>query len=192
MSDENSLRVVLGVVAGLVVLTVPVVLLLAAGQPIGISPPSIAALSAWSTYATAVATFLLVLVAVFGGFQARNEFRTGHRPVPTLGGAGFRLEGVEVLIGNVGPGSMVNVHLRVWVAFASFSIPGPEDFGIAIEHAANLAARERPHFEADLGAIPPGGFRTELLRFGPRANTYEMGVRSGCGSLGRCGHRSLR
>jgi len=173
MERTAALRIVVLAVAAGVLLTVLVVGILVVGQPIRVSGSSIAALAAWSAYATAAATLLLVVVAIVGGLEARGEFRAGHRPVPTLGGGRFLPEGVEILIGNVGPGAIVNLHLRVWISFAAYQTPEPRALADAIERAATAARIVPPFFEADLVAIAPSSSRIEVLRFGPAVNLYD-------------------
>ena len=179
MRLDVAVRIVLAGVLAAILSSVVMIAVLVTGQPLEINDRSVAALAGWGSYASAIATFLLVLIAVIAGLQARREFRTGHRPVPTLGGGRFLSEGVEILVGNVGPGAVVNLRLRLWVTFASLTPPEPSQVAAGIEQAVRIVETEPALFEASLGAIASGGSRVEMLRYGPRARLYDPEWASG-------------
>ena len=183
MRLDVAVRIVLAGVLAAILSTVVMIAVLVTGQPLEINDRSVAALAGWGSYASAIATFLLVLIAVIAGLQARREFRTGHRPVPTLGGGRFLSEGVEILVGNVGPGAVVNLRLRLWVTFASLTPPEPSQVAAGIEQAVRIVETEPALFEASLGAIASGGSRVEMLRYGPRAMLYDPEWASGWGVI---------
>ena len=183
MRLDVAVRIVLAGVLAAILSTVVMIAVLVTGQPLEINDRSVAALAGWGSYASAIATFLLVLIAVIAGLQARREFRTGHRPVPTLGGGRFLSEGVEILVGNVGPGAVVNLRLRLWVTFASLTPPEPSQVAAGIEQAVRLVETEPALFETSLGAITSGGSRVEMLRYGPRARLYDPEWASGWGVI---------
>ena len=183
MRLDVAVRIVLAGVLAAILSTVVMIAVLVTGQPLEINDRSVAALAGWGSYASAIATFLLVLIAVIAGLQARREFRTGHRPVPTLGGGRFLSEGVEILVGNVGPGAVVNLRLRLWVTFASLTPPEPSQVAAGIEQAVRLVETEPALFEASLGAIASGGSRVEMLRYGPRARLHDPEWASGWGVI---------
>ena len=183
MRLDVAVRIVLAGVLAAILSTVVMIAVLVTGQPLEINDRSVAALAGWGSYASAIATFLLVLIAVIAGLQARREFRTGHRPVPTLGGGRFLSEGVEILVGNVGPGAVVNLRLRLWVTFASLTSPEPSQVAAGIEQAVRLVETGPALFEASLGAIASGGSRVEMLRYGPRARLYDPEWASGWGVI---------
>ena len=183
MRLDVAVRIVLAGVLAAILSTVVMIAVLVTGQPLEINDRSVATLAGWGSYASAIATFLLVLIAVIAGLQARREFRTGHRPVPTLGGGRFLSEGVEILVGNVGPGAVVNLRLRLWVTFASLTPPEPSQVAAGIEQAVRIVETEPALFEAILGAIASGGSRVEMLRYGPRARLYDPEWASGWGVI---------
>ena len=183
MRLDVAVRIVLAGVLAAILSTVVMIAVLVTGQPLEINDRSVAALAGWGSYASAIATFLLVLIAVIAGLQARREFRTGHRPVPTLGGGRFLSKGVEILVGNVGPGAVVNLRLRLWVTFASLTPPEPSQVAAGIEQAVRIVETEPALFEASLGAIASGGSRVEMLRYGPLARLYDPEWASGWGVI---------
>ena len=182
MDRPRALKFVVAALAVAVAATVLVVTVITTtGQSLSASERALGALSAWSSYATALGASLLVWLAIVAGFEARREFRTGHRPVVGISGARFTSEGVDVRVENVGPGAMVNLHLRLWVGFAGGIAPAPPDLGELIEQSLQEATATEATFESDLSALAPGGTRPELLRYGPRASIYAPSWAGGWG-----------
>ncbi|MFA7250018.1 MAG: hypothetical protein WC273_10355 [Dehalococcoidia bacterium] len=170
---QRGTRIVwLGFLSGVVITLAVIAVVTKTGQPLYASPESLAALNAWSSYTSAAAAILLVLLAIVGGYEAQHEFRTSHRPVPDIGPVAFRADGVSFALHNNGPGTMVRVHVRLWVGFLGPAQPLPDALGALIENLAIYASTNKPMFEGDFQSLPPGGEADTMLRSGPAAGTY--------------------
>lgn len=164
--------IAVGFIAAAILTVAVVVMVTATGQPLSASENSLNALAAWSIYATAVASLLLVVLVIAAGFEARREFRSAHRPVPSLGGALFVVDGIAITIENVGPGAAVSVEIDVWALPLGFTAT-PVDYSEGLLRLTEEVSQAVPPlFSSELTALGPSGARAEVLRFGPRASEY--------------------
>ena len=138
------------------------------------SDSSLAALSAWSAYVQALATVLLVTLAVPAAYVAISDLRTKRRPVVSVAQAVFEADGVRVLLENVGETSWLRVEIRAWVKYLSPALPTPAEWADGLLAAADSFQRgAEPTFVGTFNALGVSQRRWELLRWGPKAGDYD-------------------
>ena len=88
---------------------------------IGDETDRIAGLSAWSEFATALATVSLVVGGIWAAVgvfrqasEARHSRETALRPIVVVSGAWSKNGLIEVQLKNVGPGAALQVHVDGW------------------------------------------------------------------------------
>jgi hypothetical protein len=173
MNSRTRVLIVISVLGGISLLTLLVAAIVTRTMPLATSE-SIAALAAWSTYAQAVATIVLVLLAGPTAYTALRDLRTRRRPVLSVASASFNVEGVQIRLQNVGETAWVNAEVRGWIVHLGPEMPGPVSWAEALERIAlQIQGGLQPHFVGTFNALGVGQERWDLLRWGPRAGEYD-------------------
>jgi hypothetical protein len=166
----------------LIVIVLGVVVWIGADGLRDIAPESLAALTAWSSFGTTLATTLIGYYAGVTAYLAISEFRLKNRPFLALRGAAFLEDGVQVDLGNASGGTAVGGEIRMWLTYVGDSHPEPAQWAEAVEALADEVERGlSPHFHGSITTFDPWERRAETLRWGPRASEYDPAWSGGFG-----------